>query len=428
MEINKYIFKTSASGIFNSAVSAITVVVLLPVIIKNIGLDLFGIWSTLNVFLGLGNLVDMGVSRSIAHFLPKVEINKKKYYFSSGLVIVLITVVLVIIFGIAIYNLNLELWGAKSNISSELNDYILFSGIGLLIIRVFTQYFKGVLEGNYKLYTVNILNMMTTILTHIGLIVLIVIDKTDVKLLILSTLIAHMMILLMMIYSACNNKEFLLAKPRVKMLKELLAYALKSIPIGIVDIIMAALNRILFIRLGGSVDAYGLYEFLLKVAVTAKALLTTFSQPLFSIFSNYGKGRINQINKIISVFSKRLFVGYIAGFVIYTIIGDKLLNYFIGDTSLNYTLIGYICVFGIAFAGVAEPFLKALLALGDFRRAFVVKIMVPIIYFIILVLMLDFSTTLILVSAFSGSYFFNSLLYIVAYKTKYQKKLSLCKS
>src|SRR5215469_11795001 len=82
-----YIRRAATSGVFNAVVSAAAVAVLLPLIISRIGLDAYGFWAMLNVFVGIACLLDLGVSKALTYMVPVRGASASSELLSAGVLI-----------------------------------------------------------------------------------------------------------------------------------------------------------------------------------------------------------------------------------------------------------------------------------------------------------------------------------------------------
>jgi len=136
-------------------------------------------------------------------------------------------------------------------------------------------------------------------------------------------------------------------------------------------------NRYLIIVLAGDPRVYGIFDIALKVGHMGLNCLQVFAVPLFSVFTGYGQEKIGEIKQIL----KRCFVGlggaYILGCLLFLLLGGYLFDIIFQKEGGDLFHASLILIPGIALFGVAEPFYRALMALGHLRLTFIINLSYP---------------------------------------------------
>ena len=117
IKLGSYLKKSTSTGLINSVGSAVFSVILIPLIISRIGMENYGAWATLMIFIGLSGTADLGLSKSLVYYIPKQKtIEEKGRICSAGLIINCVIIFIIAGAGISAYLLGISVWGENESI------------------------------------------------------------------------------------------------------------------------------------------------------------------------------------------------------------------------------------------------------------------------------------------------------------------------
>ena len=142
---SKYLAVSTISGIFNNIGSLIITFACIPVIINNIGLELYGAWSITFVFLGLSAFASLGLDKPLIIALSNNKKNKGSYI---GIIITIQILASLVFFLILLFVniLELPVFGTEVNPTTYLYISLLLSGFVIFVFQLFSTTLKAILK------------------------------------------------------------------------------------------------------------------------------------------------------------------------------------------------------------------------------------------------------------------------------------------
>jgi O-antigen/teichoic acid export membrane protein len=419
VKLSNYLKKSISTGLGNSLGSALVCIIFIPLIIQRIGMEKYGAWAILFIFIGISSVADLGLSKSLVYFITKQRSQKQiNEVYSAGFCLNTLIVLLVAIAGLAIYWSGLNVWGSNESISYELGRRILLCGFVIMCCSLATSFYRSVLEAFYKIYLVNVGFLLLTTLNYSSVYVL-SFFSTNIQYFIVCTVGVYITTLLFHMVLVLLGTEASLCVAKLSTFRQILKKALSFFFIGTLNILVEPTNRYLFAFLAGDARAYGFFDIALKIATMARGCLAAFALPLFSVFAGYGRAGISKIKQILNRYLVGLGASYALGCTLFLIAGKYILHAFITTESPHLFHASFILVLGVALYGVAEPYVRALLALGDLRVSFNIKA-VQIASNLSLIVLLAKLTPLYRFSlAYSLAFSIAAVLYILVFTYKY---------
>jgi len=343
-QIKSYISKNIYTGLIKTIFTLVFSAVLIPMIIKNIGLGRFGIISIVFLFSSFNGVVDLGLSKALILLFGNKNENIKEitaiYILNLGIFL------LIVIFGIIGFIFHINLLGKKIEINSETLRIINFIAVELLAFNLFNNLLRSSLEANFKLQVVNwgfliqssIINICWFVLSffQVKIIFFLFIPIASVLL----TIIFHL-IFLPGIFSQ-------LEKPNKKSFKKVYRISFQFFKVGVLNSIHLPLIKYSIIIFLGESRAIGIFELSTKLAGLANGLLAYLSGPLFSIVSKYHKSESAYLWKLIKKTTKILIGLSLLAYVIFFIFKQFIILYFFKKYTneiffvINLILIGYL--------------------------------------------------------------------------------------
>ena len=419
MKLSAYLKKSITTGLGNSVGSALISIVFIPLIIQKIGMEKYGIWALLFIFIGISSTADLGLSKSLVYFIPKQTTKEDvNEVYSAGFFVNSLMVLFVGVVGIIVYWSGVNVWGNNESLSYELGRKLLLCGLIIACCSLATSLYRSILEATYKIYIVNIGFLLLTTLNYVSIYILSLFTG-KLEYFILCTTVVYGIILFFHLFIVHFTMGVFFHIPRLSTIKGIVKYSFSFFSIGILSSIVLPFNRYLFALLSGDMKAYGIFDVALKIAMIANSCLTAFGTPLFSIFAGYGRTQLLEIKRILN----RYFIGlggiYIFGCLLFFISGKYFLDIFIKVESLALFNVSLVLILGIGLSGVAEPFTRALWALGHLRLSFKTKIVLPVMNFSLIIVFAKMTPIYRFGMAYSLAFAITSLVVMVSFKVKY---------
>lgn len=183
----KHIFKGTAIGLLNKAIAAIASFILLPLMLKKLGTDTYGIWVTIISTVGIMGFLDLGIGYTIMSFISgndsKLAVSK---YIKTAYIIQFYFIGTIIgLFLILFYFLN---WGALFNIKNISLDVLVAILITFLFffISIITNSIFSIQIAMQKSILANTWQLLGTIL-YLCTLLLILIYNPNIKWVALAT-------------------------------------------------------------------------------------------------------------------------------------------------------------------------------------------------------------------------------------------------
>lgn len=419
MNLSDYFKKSVSTGLGKSLGSTLVAVIFIPLIIRNIGIENYGIWMLLVIFMGISSVADIGLSKSLVYFLPRQKSQEDiNEMYSAGFFLNGFSVLLVVVFGFIVFISGVNVWGANASIPYETGRLLLVSGLIIAACSLATTFYRFVLEAFYKIYIVNIGFLLLTALNYISIYLLsFVTDKIEHFILVTTAIYIFMFFSHWAIVRTKLNIS--LHVPRLATIRKMVKYSFGFFIVGSFFTITDSANRYLIIFFGGSAATYGIFDVALKVAFMGFSCLQAFAAPLFSIFAHYGEERMSEIKHILNRSVFWISGVYVVGCLLFLIFGRHALDIFLGKNSPELFNASLILVLGIAFFGIAEPFHRALLGLGNLWLVFKINAVQLVTNFLFIAIFTDLDPLYRLSLAYSLSWAMTAVIHIIAFRFRY---------
>ena len=368
-----YLAKGVATGIPRTFGGAFIAMVLIPLILRNVGANVYGAWTLVFIFTGLSANFDIGIPKALVYLIPKTD-NRAEIdsIFSASVVITVCLMMVVVAIGIALVFFQVPLLGSKAKIAMPLSNLLLLSGVNIICCSLLSSLYQSLLEVNYKIHYVNVIFFFQTAL-HYFAVFLVSMYSSRVAHLIYATNLIFITFSIVNVFSVRILTDTRLISHRLNHIKVVLHRGKDFFAIGLATSVLQPLTRYLVALLAVDIAANGVYDISLKIAMMAAGALSCFSVPLFSIFSGYGKKQIVKIKSILYKMTLLLLVLFTLGATIYLFKGEALLEFVFGAVDSRLFLTSLILLLGRALSAVFEPYVRAMWALGHTKQCVAVK-------------------------------------------------------
>lgn len=419
MQLKSYLQKSISTGLGHSLGSALISLVFIPLIVRNIGVEKYGIWAILAIFTSALSFADLGLPKAMVYFIPKQKSREDiTQVYSVGFFLNCFVISLVMVTGVLIYWSGINVWGNTESLANEFGRRLLLCGIFITCIALATSFYRAILEAFYKIYIVNLGFLLQTILTYTSVYILSFFTK-HVEYFVFMTMAVYTFIFFLHVAVVGFKTPVALCPPQFARALEIIKYSLGIFSIGFLTSIMAPANRYLLVLFSGDMRVYGIFDIAFKIALAASRVLQSFAIPFFSFFAGLGKEKIGEIRRILSRCLVGLGGAYFFGLLLFLITGGYILDIFLQNDSIELYNASLILIAGVTLAAVGDPFSRAFLAIGDLRLSFNIKILQPTLN-VLLILFLSGLSPLYRVSvACALAWGVTAMVYIVVFKIKY---------
>lgn len=359
-QIKKYIFNNVYTGLIKTAFTLVLSVVAIPLIIKNIGIDNYGIISIVLVFSSFTGILDLGLSKALISFQGSQKENKNEI--SAIYILNLVLFATMLLFTLVVYAFKINLMGGKLEVDSSTLRLINTIAILLLSFGIFNNLLRASLEANFKLQLVNWGFLIQSAIINLGWLILALTKAPILYFLLIPvagsviTIIYHLLFL-PPIYTQ-------LLKPDKASFKNVFGITFQFFKVGALNSVHLPLIKYTIILFLGEGRAIGIFELSTKLAVLANNLLAYISNPFFSIVAKHKEKSKVYLWGVIKKVTKFLIAATISGYAVFFIFNKVLIQYFFKEYTteifqvLNFVLIGYLII------AASESIQKYMLGIG----------------------------------------------------------------
>ncbi|MDD7914979.1 hypothetical protein [Polaribacter ponticola] len=378
MDIKNYLKKNVFASVGKILTVSSVTLLLLPIIIQKIGLDLYGIISLTLLFSGVSSLIDLGLSQAIVLLSGDKKISSNQVITSAVYINLTVISVISVVFVVLNY-LNIDLLGENINLSSTEKNCLLITGFLILIFMLLNNLCKSILEANYFMHVVNFSLALFTPVLYLS-IFLLSFFTSNVLVYIVTPLIITIVLFLFYIVFIKTRTTIKLVKVSKTHIKYVLQCSLKFLNLGLINSIIMPVMRYLFILMVADVGMYAIFDLSFKVAMLANSLIVSLSVPMFAVFSKLIKEKAAEMSKIAFKIFYISFLVYIVIIAGYHFLGEFILSYLsLTESNLDvlYNLI-FILIVSLGSVAVVEVFYRYFLGDNQLKKAFLIKLSVPV--------------------------------------------------
>lgn len=387
MNIKDYLKKNVFASVGKILTVSSVTLVLLPVIIQKIGLDLYGIISLTLLFSGVSSLIDLGLSQAIVLLSGDKKITSNHVITSA--IYINLTIILIISFVFIILNyFEVDLLGKDINLTNSEKLWLLVTGFLILIFMLLNNLCKSILEANYFMHVVNLSLALFTPFLYLT-IYLLSFFTDNVLVYILTPLIITALLFVFYVVYIKTKTDIKLVKVEKKHIKYVLKCSLRFLNLGIINSLIMPVMRYLFILMVADVGLYAIFDLSFKVAMLANSLIVSLSVPMFAVFSKLIKEKASEMSKIAFKIFYISFLVYVVILLGYHFLGEVVLSFLsLSENNLDvlYNLI-FVLIISLGSVAVVEVFYRYFLGDNQLKKAFLIKLSVPItsvIFFLLL--------------------------------------------
>ena len=364
----KYLMTNAKSTIFRIGISTLSTFIIIPFIIKNIGITNYSYVSITSFFVSFAGLFDIGLSKSLVYLLNNSNegSEKKNQYITAVRIInlAIISLILLIGFGAILGGINI----LGKNISQD-NQYfavIASSSIIILALSIYNMYQSALLESHFMLEHNNY-GMMVKIMSLNALYFLNLITVNDTTLYIVSPILSVLCTAIYYSLIIRRNIEYKHHRPTKDVWKSVASHSFEFCKIGILSSVNSALPNLCLIYLGNNVAYVGVLDVISKITFSIINLFSTISKPLYALSRKKPETIRRKMPIILLIYG---ITGLAFVTVIYLFRG-YITTYFFDNSAVPINLVKTILliyIIGYSIQLLSQPLSQYLMGVGKYKN------------------------------------------------------------
>ena len=357
--ITKYLQKNFLVSTSKTLVTSLVTLLLLPLIIKKLGLELYGIISLTLLFSGVSSLIDLGLSKAVILLSGEKGVDENKIV-SSALYINLFIISLLLIVFVVLQLLSVDLLGSNLNVDKSNKFIILNTGFLLLVLMLLNNLCRTILESKYKMHIVNLTLAVYTPLLYLSIFILSFFTNQIYVFVLLPLILTLLMFIFNVIYLKINT-TIRIIKVTKNDIKYVFKKSLAFLNIGLINSMVMPIMRYVFVILVADVALYGIFDLSFKIAMLANSFILSLASPMFAVFSKEVKANSK---KMVQIAYKIFYISiamYVAINVGYYFLGNFVLS-FLDIEKANLELlynITFVLILSLGTVAVVEIFYRS---------------------------------------------------------------------
>ena len=364
----KYLWGNAKTNLVRQGVSTLTNLVLIPFVIRHIGLDKYSYVALTSFFISFSSFFDLGLSKSLVYLLnePKVDIDKRNGYITAQAVIVGVLCILVLSVGIVVCIKGIPMLGESLPATDPYYKVVLLSGFIVLILTFLDQFLCAVLESYFLLPHVNY-GLTVKIVTLNVLYMVNLFTFNSLSFYVMSSVFAMGTAVTYYTYIIRKHVRWHLCKPSREMLKNLGKHSFHFFRFSILNSLYSVLPRLSVMYISTDLSYVGILDVIEKLSLSIINLCSSILRPLFSLSRQTPHKIARQLTKVM------MLNGAIGLAFVAVIIGANsfIVNYFFSHTDFDVSFIGLVLILyslGSFFLLMGQPLSFYLQGEGKAKR------------------------------------------------------------
>jgi O-antigen/teichoic acid export membrane protein len=361
-QLPAYLRRTGTTGLLNTAASALSVAVLLPLIIHRVGLESYGFFAMLAIFVGVAALLELGMSKALVYLVPRQPGSISELFSAAALLCsfgcgAFLAVLL------ALLAAGIPLFGSAVAGRSNLVWWLCATGAILVLINVSTALIRGALEGAYKMDVVNVGFAALTFTNYLA-VFLASLFSDDPRVLLIASLSAFLLMLVVHVFVARQLLGLRLVWPSGARVREVRAIGWRSFLADAPGTLQTPALQYLFTLAARSGADYGVFDLALRIATLCATALSSLSTPFFAVVA--GAARDSAVAVRIAI-RKHIRLTLALGFVgwgVFALLGNIIIRWVVPEAPPDLFRVTLIILAGAALLAAFEPFVRMQLGLG----------------------------------------------------------------
>jgi O-antigen/teichoic acid export membrane protein len=372
-EVVVYLRRAGGTAVLNSTVSALAVVVLLPPVIRHVGLSNYGLWSMLNLFVSLASVLDCGLTKALIFGIHRRHFPAEKLLATALLITTLGSLLTA---SLLLYGTDHQwpIFGPAVMGHGDLRWWLAVCGAVVLFAQLTTTLLRGVLEASYKSDLVNIGFAAFTMVFYLTAFILACIS-TDPRVLMAGSAGVYIGFLMAHWVIVRKVAPIGLSAPSFHAARAMLRYGFGALMIDLPSIVIAPMFLFQLQRLAPDAREYGIFDLGLRIATLAATTLAGFAVPIFALVAGTPVDKSAQMRATVSKQIKISMALAAVGWCLYFLIGPTALAVIFGTKNGDLFRVSAILLAGTAALAAVEPISRMLLGLNRLRVLIVVRVL-----------------------------------------------------
>jgi O-antigen/teichoic acid export membrane protein len=366
---HSYFLRAATTGVLNSIASAIAVALLLPPLISRIGLEAYGFWSILTLFVGLASLLDIGLSKAIV-YLTALGHRDPGIVLAAALTVGGALAACVAVGLIVIAVIGVPVFGPAVAAQPNLALWVACCGGLILVCSVITTLLRSVLEAQFRLDIVNI-GFAALTLFNFGVALVLATVTSDPRALMLATTATFVVLLFTHIIAVAIIAPVRLKRPSPTDFATLLRAGFGAYVADLPAVLLAPVLQYFFSLQARSASDYGVFDLALRIATLCGTALGSLSSPYFAIVAAATADSRSEVRRSISRHLRITLLMAVGGWLFFLLAGKPLLALLLRQSISDLYPITLTMLAGAALVAALEPVSRMLLGLGRRRAIFV---------------------------------------------------------
>lgn len=356
-EINatNYIKSNANATIVRVGISTISTLVILPFIIKNIGIENYSYISITSFLVSFSYVFDFGFCRSLVYLINGKGIDDRRRNEYITTINIANSVIILMIATVGIIALLCKFNILGDSIPSSDNYYMLVSicALVIMLLTIYDMYQTSMLESffllNYSSYSVTIRIMSMNALYFVNLLTennLVAYVSTPVLATFISTSYNWIIIK--------KKIQWTFSRPSHEVIKIVLRQAFSFTKSGILTSVNNILPRVVIVYLTNNLSFIGVLDVITKITSSLINLFSSISRPFLALSRNNPQKIRSHFKKILVTYSSIGFSFWIGIFIFRQLLVDYFFNNVESINNIDYLLVIYATASLLCL--LAQPF------------------------------------------------------------------------
>lgn len=355
MEVSarKYMLGNARTNLVRVGVSTLTTLVLMPFIIRNIGIDKYSYVALTSFFISFSSFFDLGLSKSLVYLLNGSEVDEshKNQFLTAQSIIIGGLVLLIFCIGMLALLTDTSVLGKSLLPTDSYFRIVTLACFLVLMLTVFDQFQCSILESFFLLHHVNH-GMTIKIMTLNVLFLLNLFVWNNVSFYVFSPVFAVCAATGYYAYILHKHVRWHFCKPSRGAVNILIKQSFHFFRFSILNSLYSALPRLSVMYISADLSYIGILDVIEKLSMSVINLCSSILRPLFSLSRQVPHKIARQLTKVMLLNGGIgiLFVGFIVVFnrfiTGYFFTKDNVDSSFIGKILILYSIGSFFLLMG----------------------------------------------------------------------------------